>query len=301
MALIAGCTLSLASFVSVAAPCKTGQKPVSKGSTVCVPVSIAKTSTKAKSASKAKATATKSAAKSRAGASKTKAKGRSRATTKAKSKSRNKAAARTTAKSKSQAMTATPGAIQSVPVTPPPYLANDLPANTALVDCDSTQIYLQGSTAQCAAASTSSGGGAPAQPSANPGTACFAALAASQASRRLAPRIPFLSASAASPDVLANTSVPSASDRKVLGSVIAGYGMCLDMGAGWRKQAYAPVVTSALDAYWQDIQSILKELAGGKRSYGDAARAIADNDKAYKIRIGTLERVANLQAPNPAQ
>lgn len=289
VALIAACTLSLASFVSTAAPCKSGQKPVSKGSTVCAAVSTAKASTKAKSASKAKATATKSAAKTK-----------TKAAAKAKSKSRNTAAARTTARSRTQAMTVTPGAIRSVPVTPNPYLASDLPASTAMVDCDSTQIYQQGGTAQCAAAAASSGSAAPAQPSANPGTACFAALAASQASRRLAPRIPFLSASAASSDVLANTSVPSASDRKVLGSVIAGYGMCLDMAAEWRKQAYAPVVGSALDAYWHDIQGILKELAGGKRSYGDAARAIADNDNAYKIRIGTLERVADLPAPNAA-
>jgi hypothetical protein len=77
-------------------------------------------------------------------------------------------------------------------------------------------------------------------------------------------------------------------EKEELGSVMAGYSMCLDMASSWRKQTYAPAVVSALDAYWHTAQSILKELATGKRTYGDAARAIAENDQTYKGQIGTL-------------
>jgi hypothetical protein len=160
---------------------------------------------------------------------------------------------------------------------------------------------MQGSVATCAAPIASDGSGLPTQLRVNPGTSCFAALAASHSAKRLASQVPFLSASAASPEALANRAVPNRNQKEELGSVIAGYGMCLDMAASWRKQTYAPAVVSVLDAYWHDAQSILKELAGGKRTFGDAAKAIADTDKAYKVRIGTLERVANLPGGSSAQ
>jgi hypothetical protein len=105
--------------------------------------------------------------------------------------------------------------------------------------------------------------------------------------------VPFLSASAASPEALANRAVPNRNEKQELGSVIAGYGMCLDMAASWRSQTYGPAVVNMLDAYWHEAQSILNELARGKRSFGDAARAIAENDKAYRDRIGKMEQVVN--------
>jgi hypothetical protein len=124
----------------------------------------------------------------------------------------------------------------------------------------------------------------------NPGTACFAALSASNASRQLSARVPFLSDSAASPEALANRAVPNKLEKQKLGSVIAGYGMCLDMAAAWRKEAYVPALVSALNAYWHAAQTILSELAGGKRTFGDAALAIAESDNAYKIQIANLEK-----------
>lgn len=138
----------------------------------------------------------------------------------------------------------------------------------------------------------------PAPPQANPGTACFAALGASNAARHLSTRVPFLSYSTASPQALAKGSLPNKMERQKLGSLIAGYGMCLDMAASWRRETYAPAVVAALDAYWRSAQSILNELAGAKRSFGDAAKAIAENDKAYKDRIDTLE---TSQAPTASK
>lgn len=292
--LFAGCTLSLASVAAVAVPCKSGQKAVHKGSTVCVPASSAK--------AKAPTKATKPMAK-------TKATVKSRATTKSKittksrkaANARTKATAKTKGKLQSRAIAGTQGEVKTLAITASPFVANEVPVSTAPIDCDSTQSYLQGGSAQCGVPAVANGAGASSQLVANPGTACFAALAASQASRRLSPHVPFLSASAASAEALANMATPNTNERKVLGGVIIGYGMCLDMAAAWRKQAYAPVVGSALDAYWHDAQGILNALAAGKRTFGDAARAIADTDKAYKIRINTLERVANLPAAHSAQ
>jgi hypothetical protein len=43
-----------------------------------------------------------------------------------------------------------------------------------------------------------------------------------------------------------------------------------------------------LDAYWLDAKLILGELAGGKRNFGDAAKAIADSDLSYRKQIGNL-------------
>ena len=165
-----------------------------------------------------------------------------------------------------------------------------LPPIAVDVDCGSTQSILQGGVAQCPATASPSGSVLPTLPQANPGTACFAALAGSNASRQLASRVPFLSASAVSSEVLANRGLPNRMEKEELGSVIAGYGMCLDMAASWRRETYAPAVVQALDAYWLATQSILGELAGGRRSFGDAAQAVAESDKAYKAQLGAMDK-----------
>jgi hypothetical protein len=167
--------------------------------------------------------------------------------------------------------------------------AAELPASSANVDCDSTQTILQGG-GQCPTVALPNGAAVQPTSQANPGTSCFAALSSSNSARRLAARVPFLSNSAPSPEALANRGVPNKMEKEELGSVMAGYGMCLDMSTAWRREAYAPAVLSALDAYWHDAQSILKELATGKRTYGDAARAIDESDKTYKRQLGSLER-----------
>lgn len=191
-----------------------------------------------------------------------------------------KAKARSRTKAKNAARIRTAAAVATAATT---QVAAELPPISGDVDCDSTQTLAQGRAGRCLpdAAPTAS---------ANPGTACFAALAASHSSRRLAPQVPFLSASAASAQALENPGVPNRKEKEELGSVIAGYGMCMDMAAPWRKQAYTPAVVSALDAYWREAQAILSELAGGKRTFGDAAKAIAENDKAYKAQLGAMDK-----------
>ena len=262
---VAACTLSVASFATGTVACKSGQKTAQKGSQVCAPAAKSKTTAKvvnkatAKTSSKAKATtrgkvSTKVSARTRSGS---------------KSRSRLKTAAGATAAEIAQT-------------------TSELPQVPTNVDCDSTQTLLQGGAAQCPAGGASGGSAMSKQPEANPGTACFAALASSNASRQLASRVPFLSDSAASPEALANKRMPNRMEKEELGSVIAGYGMCLDMSAAWRKAAYAPAVVNVLDAYWHDAQSILHELASGKRNFGDAAGAIAEKDKAFKSQIGAL-------------
>jgi hypothetical protein len=251
---VAACSLSMASFATVHAPCNSNQKANQKSNPACVQASAGKAKPQAK--------ATSRAAVNVKGGTKAKAvtKGRGRATTTAASKTL---------------------AIATVPA------ATEPPQTPATVDCDSTQTLLQGGAAQCTAEAHNLSALAT-QPQANPGNACFAALAASHSARRLAAKVPFLSDSAPSPEALANSSLPTRMEKEELGSVMAGYSMCLDMAASWRSQAYAPAVLSALNGFWRTAQSILSELAGGKRSYGDAARAIADSDKAYKSQIGQL-------------
>lgn len=263
---MAACTLAMASHAGVNVPCKAGQRSAHQGSAVCAPVvkGVTKTPAKAKAATG------------------TKTKGKSKAT----SRIGTKVAAR------GQKATAAAAAIERAQLQPV------LAPSPSDVDCESTQTLLQGGGAQCPIAVTQNGSSLPALPQANPGTACFAALASSNASRHLSSRVPFLAASAASPETLANKSLPNKMERQELGSVIAGYGMCLDMGASWRRDAYAAEILGALDAYWRAAEAILNGLAGGKRTYGDAARAIAENDKAYRIRIGTLENKLQPTATN---
>jgi hypothetical protein len=290
LALIAGCTLSLAAFATVHAPCKSGQQPAQKGSAACAPAPVSSAKTKTKTTATAKAPIKAKAI------AKTTAKSRSAVPSKAKATT--KAKTRTPMGNRGKAISAATTAAAASTTTA--QAAAELPASMAIVDCDSTQTFLQGGSAQCPVSVAPNGSGVATQPRANPGTSCFAALAASHSSRRLAAQVPFLSASAASPEALANRGVPNRAEKEELGSVIAGYGMCLDMAASWRREAYAPAVVSALDAFWHEAQAILKELASSKRTFGEAARAIADTDKAYKARIGTLERVAKLQEPNSA-
>jgi hypothetical protein len=66
--------------------------------------------------------------------------------------------------------------------------------------------------------------------------------------------------------------------------------MCLDMAASWRRETYAPAAVSALDAYWLQVQATLNALVTGKKTYGEAARAIAENDKAYRSTLGALDK-----------
>jgi hypothetical protein len=206
-------------------------------------------------------------------------------------KGKNKAVTKPTSKTHAQAKTR--GKNKGKAASSVKALANtntqaapELPASPAKVDCDSTQTLLQGGAAQCNAFIAPDGSGVPTPAQDNPGTPCFAALAASNAARRLSSQVPFLSASAASPEAMANQGLPNKMEREELGSVVAGYGMCLDMAAAWRKQTYAPALLIALNAYWHEVESVLKELAGGKRNFGDAARAIADSDKSYRSQSG---------------
>jgi hypothetical protein len=157
-------------------------------------------------------------------------------------------------------------------------------------DCDSTQTLLQGGAAKCPLPLAPHGANAAADLPANPGSACFASLAASNATRQLASRVPFLTDSAPGPEVLANKSLPSARDKEQLRSVVAGYGMCLDIASAWRKQAYAPARVQALDAFWLDAKSVLGELAAGKKNFGDAARALADSDRAFRSQTGGQDK-----------
>jgi hypothetical protein len=265
LALVTACTLSMAPLAGAATACKSGQKTAQKGASQCTPQAAAKVKAKA-----SRSATTKSTAKSA-----TKPKGKTKASSRAQGKGKGRS----------------PDRVQP---------AEPLQIRAA-ADCESTQVMLQGAAGQCPAVPTPAGLTLPNAPRANPGAACFEALAASNAARRLAHKVPFLAASAASPQALDNQGVPGKMERQELGSVIAGYGMCLDMAASWRAQTYAPAVVSALHAYWLDAQGILNALAAGKKSFGDAARAIADNDQATKFRIGTLERVANTQTSNPAQ
>jgi hypothetical protein len=208
-------------------------------------------------------------------------KGKSKATTKPSSRTHTQA--KTKGKNKGKATTSVKALANTNTQGAP-----ELPASPAKVDCDSTQTLLQGSAAQCNTTIAPDGSGVPTQAQDNPGTPCFAALAASNSARRLSSQVPFLSASAASPEALANQGQPNKMEREELGSVVAGYGLCLDMAAAWRKQTYAPALLNALDAYWQEVKSVLGELAGGKRNFGDSARAIADSDKASRKLIGNL-------------
>ncbi len=262
---LAACTLSMAAWAGGHVACKIGQKPPHQGGAACAPAPKATS----KGASK--------------GTSRPMAKGKGKVTYKSKSKAHFKPASKGNFKT---------SALGDVPARTEPA------PSIAAVDCGSTRILLQGGAAQCSNNSAASA-------QANPGSACFTALEASNASRHLSPRVPFLSGSAASPEAMANKSLPSQRDREELRSVIAGYGMCMDMAASWRSASYAPAVVSALDAFWLGAQSILNELAVGKRTFGDAARAITESDKSYQIRLGpmqqSLQPVATLHAPNAAQ
>lgn len=250
---LAACTLSMASLATVHVACKSGQKPGPKGGAACVATSPAKST--AKTSTKARAPA------------KASSKSKSKSKVVSKTRGRNTALARADAQP-----------------------ASELPTSPAIVDCDSTQTVLQGGAPSCPAMALPHGAGAPAQAQANPGTSCFAALAASYAARRLSTKVPFLSDSAAGPEALANKGVPTRMEKEELGSVMAGYGMCLDMAANWRRETYAPVVVNALDAYWHEVQAILKELAAGKHNYGDAARAVAESDKNYRAQLGAMAK-----------
>jgi hypothetical protein len=163
-----------------------------------------------------------------------------------------------------------------------------LPDRPAPVDCSSTQTILQGASAECPAFGTPTGSDAPTLAQDNPGTACFAALAGSQAARRIASKVPFFSASAARPAELANTRVPTKREQQELASVTGGYAMCLDMAATWRREAYAPALVTKLDAFWLEAQAILQALGKGRMTYGAAAKAIAENDRAYRSQVNAL-------------
>ena len=185
------------------------------------------------------------------------------------------------------------------------HAPTELAPGILAVDCDSTQTLLQGGAAQCPPIAAAKGSGKPAISPVNSGTACFAALAGSKAARQLSSRVPFLTDSTASPEAQANEAVPGKRDKEQLRSVIAGYGMCLDMAASWRSASYEPAVVSALNGFWIGVQAVLVELANGKRTFGEAARLIAEKDKAYKIRIGVLSHerlsVAAIQGLSPVQ
>jgi hypothetical protein len=249
LALVAACTLWMAPIANAAVPCKSGQTAAQKGGAKCVSAPAKKANAVASHAPATKSTA-KSKGKTRY-ASKTQAKGKGRPNP------------------------------QVASMEPPPV--------RAAADCESTQAMLQGAAGQCPSVAVPASLMLPSAPQANTGASCFEALAASNASRRLAHKVPFLAASAASPEALDNKSIPGKMEKEELHSVISGYGMCLDMTASWRRETYTPAAVGALDAYWQEVQSTLTALAAGKKTYGEAARAVAQSDKAYKSQLGSLQ------------
>lgn len=108
-----------------------------------------------------------------------------------------------------------------------------------------------------------------------PSSPCFVALASSQASQRMAAKLPFIAGLMPGPAALANAQHPSRKEQSELSSLIAGYQMCHDMpGAaptgGETAQAAGPDA-----AHWNAIKSILDNLQAGKLSYGAATQALA--------------------------
>jgi len=180
-----------------------------------------------------------------------------------------------------------------------------LPETPAPVDCNSTQTILQGVSDQCPAVLTMGGTAVAVPAQGNPGTACFASLAGSQSARRIASRVPFFSASAASLAVQASKQVPTKREQQALSSVTAGYAMCLDMAASWRRETYAPELVAELDAFWLEAQAILHALGKGRMTFGAAAKAIAENDRAFRSRLVGIELPllpqTNPDAPKPGQ
>jgi len=126
------------------------------------------------------------------------------------------------------------------------------------------------------------------RPLLHPPSPCFHALASSNAARHLAGKVPYLVDAEANAAQLAQSARPSKMERSELSSVLAGYEMCLDMSADWRQASYTPEAQNLLDAYWAQTKSVLGALAGGKLSYGEAARAVAENDSSYKRQIDAL-------------
>ncbi|RFO96635.1 hypothetical protein DIC66_11450 [Rhodoferax lacus] len=133
-----------------------------------------------------------------------------------------------------------------------------------------------------------------AKPRLHPDSACFKALGDSRASRHLSAKVPFFLDHAPDEGLLANKGHPGKSEKTELASVVAGYEMCLDMAAAWRRETYPPEVVAVLDAYWSRTKSLLGDLQNGRANYGEAARAVALNDSAYKAKVDSL--VADLQS-----
>jgi hypothetical protein len=132
------------------------------------------------------------------------------------------------------------------------------------------------------------------KPRLHPDSACFTALGDSRASRHLSSKVPFFLDHAPDEGVLANKGHPDKTEKIELASVVAGYEMCLDMAGAWRRQTYPAEVLAVLDAYWSRTKSLLGELRNGRTSYGEAARAVAENDSVYKAKVDNL--VADLQS-----
>jgi hypothetical protein len=165
------------------------------------------------------------------------------------------------------------------------------PPATAAVDCQSAGT--------CPAAALAEDMLPASKPPIRTDSACFAALGSSYASRHLATRVPFFLDHAPGAQALENKGHPNATEKSELSSVVAGYEMCLDMQAAARRETYAAEVITELEAYWKHTKSILGNLQGGRLSFGDAARAVADNDKAYKFRVDAL--LADLQTRRTSQ
>ena len=126
------------------------------------------------------------------------------------------------------------------------------------------------------------------RPRIHPESACFAALRASNAARHLSAKVPFLANDAAGAELFGNPGHPSKIEKTELSSVIAGYDMCLDMAASARQEAYSQEVIQLQDAYWAQTKTILTGLQNGRLSFGDAARAVSENDLAHQSRIDAL-------------
>jgi hypothetical protein len=109
-----------------------------------------------------------------------------------------------------------------------------------------------------------------------PTSPCFAALAASQAARHIAVKVPLFVGQVPGPETLANASRPSKKEHEELSSLIAGYQMCQEMSASALEASEASQQPPLDDAQWHASKSILEALQAGKMSYGAAAAALVE-------------------------
>ena len=122
----------------------------------------------------------------------------------------------------------------------------------------------------------------------NPRSVCLDALASSRASQHIAAKVPFLLDQPPTADALANRGRPDKTEKMELASVIAGHDLCRDMSSAWQHETYSPEVVGLQDAKWRETKAILENLQAGRLSYGDAAKAVEEQEQAYQSKLKAL-------------